>query len=175
MDVSTRSIALTKFGMTARAHEGRDTKREPNAQRPTTTSRSWHNAGRWVRTTTPANAKNRWLPWNQFIVILILSIVVDSPILLPGPYPSPSDLRGVGHRTARRVAPRATREAPEAPPAVLVEPRPLVVGVVPMCPSIAPSPCGPKAGPKARTAAPSTPTPTRTVDGVVVGPGRSAR
>ena len=38
MDVSTKhytfySVHQKKFGMTARAHEGRDTKREPNAQR----------------------------------------------------------------------------------------------------------------------------------------------
>eukprot|EP00964_Phaeocystis_antarctica_P149456 scaffold116599_cov64-Phaeocystis_antarctica.AAC.4 len=39
------------------------------------------------------------------------------------------------NRTARRVASRATHEAPEAQPAVFVESRPLVVGVVPFdCP-----------------------------------------
>ena len=144
----TRSIALTKFGMTARAHEGRDTKREPNAQRPTTTSRSWHNAGRWVRTTTPANAKNRWLPWNQFIVILILSIVVDSPTTAgPLPLPIRPQRRRPPH-SSTRCTPRHTRSARSAARRARGAEASRIVGVVPFD---RPPPCGylrPEGGPE---------------------------
>ena len=53
--------------------------------------------------------------------------------------------RQVLNRTTGRVASRATHEAPEAQPTVLVEPRPLVVSVVPFD---RPFPLRPEGGPE---------------------------